>query len=168
MIADYAARLSWGDPIQTAFHKPKYRRDVSRVSALAFHMISLVREIRSPIEVPLPIQLGQYRLRERGYKRPGMTPKLLGLALNLQHGPVELMRCKEACFQAGLTKTERREHIHQASFNEDDELAVAHALPSTACWGLRVCEVAKISYPGDVHDQQSGSADTKYSFDRKY
>lgn len=113
----FRALRAWavfGDPVQTALHKLKYRRDISLGAALASHMLSFICELNWPIDVIIPIPLGKHRLKQRGYNQVSMIATPLGMALNVQYAPRELMRCKETRSQVGLTKLERKENVSQA------------------------------------------------------
>jgi len=113
----FAALRAWAvfeNPIQTALHKLKYRRDFSMGDSLASQMLSFVRELNWPIDMIIPIPLGKQRRRERGYNQVGMIAKPLAMALNVEYAPNELMRRKETRTQVGLTKAERRENVEDA------------------------------------------------------
>ena len=113
----FRALRAWavfGDPLQTALHKLKYRRDISLGDALASQMVTFVRELNWPIDIIAPIPLGKRRLKERGYNQVGMIAKPLAMALNMKYTPGELMRNKETRSQVGLTKVERRENVRNA------------------------------------------------------
>ncbi len=104
----------FGDPVQPALHKLKYRRDISLGDAIASHMISFVKELNWPIDLIVPIPLGKHRLKERGYNQVGMIAKPLAMALNVQYAPHGLVRSKETRSQVGLTKLERKENVSKA------------------------------------------------------
>jgi len=113
----FRALRAWAvfeNPVQTALHKLKYRRDISMGDSLASHMLSFVRELNWPIDMIVPIPLGQERRKERGYNQVGMIAKPLAMALDVKYAPNELMRRKETRTQVGLTKTERKENVHGA------------------------------------------------------
>ena len=113
----FLALRAWAvfeNPVQTALHKLKYRRDVSMGDALVSQMLPFVRDLNWPIDMIVPIPLGKKRLRERGYNQVGMIAKPLAMALNVKYAPNELMRRKETRTQVGLTKTERRENVRAA------------------------------------------------------
>ena len=113
----FRALRAWAvfeNPVQTALHKLKYRRDISMGDSLASHMLSFVRELNWPIDMIVPIPLGQERRKERGYNQVGMIAKQLAMALDVKYAPNELMRRKETRTQVGLTKTERKENVHGA------------------------------------------------------
>jgi competence protein ComFC len=102
------------DPVQTALHKLKYRRDISMGEALASQMAFFVKNLNWKIDLLVPIPLGGKRLKERGYNQVGMIAKPLALALDVRYAPRELMRHKETRSQVGLTKAERRENVRDA------------------------------------------------------
>ncbi len=113
----FRALRAWaifGEPVQTALHKLKYRSDVSLGDALASQMITFVRELNWPIDLIVPVPLGKNRLKERGYNQVGMIAKPLAMALNVQYAPQELKRSKETRSQVGLTKNERKENVSKA------------------------------------------------------
>jgi competence protein ComFC len=102
------------NPVQTALHKLKYRRDISMGDSLASQMLPFVRELNWPIDMIVPIPLGRKRLKERGYNQVGMIAKPLAMALNVKYAPDALMRRKETRSQVGLTKVERKENVNNA------------------------------------------------------
>ena len=113
----FLALRAWAvfeNPVQTALHKLKYRRDISMGDSLASHMLSFVQELNWPIDMIVPIPLGKQRRKERGYNQVGMIARPLSMALNVEYAPNELMRRKETRTQVGLTKVERRENVHDA------------------------------------------------------
>jgi len=82
--------------------------------ALAAQMVPFVKGLNWPIDVIVPIPLGKQRLKERGYNQVGMIARPLALALNVHYAPQGLMRNKETRSQVGLTKSERKENVHEA------------------------------------------------------
>lgn len=113
----FLALRAWAvfeNPVQTALHKLKYRRDFSMGDSLASQMLSFVRELNWPMDMIVPIPLGKQRRRERGYNQVGMIAMPLAMALNVEYAPNELMRRKETRTQVGLTKIERRENVQDA------------------------------------------------------
>lgn len=105
---------SFDDPVRTALHKLKYRRDMSMGEALAAHMTVFVKKLNWNIDLLIPIPLGNKRFKERGYNQVGMIAKPLALALDVRYAPRELLRHKETRSQVGLTRTERRENVRDA------------------------------------------------------
>jgi ComF family protein len=102
------------NPVQTALHKLKYRRDMSMGDSIASQMFSFVKELNWPIDMIVPIPLGKKRLKERGYNQVGMIARPLAMALNVDYAPNELMRRKETRTQVGLSRVERRENVEDA------------------------------------------------------
>jgi competence protein ComFC len=113
----FRALRAWAvfeNPLQTALHKLKYRRDMSMGDSLASQMISFVQKLNWPIDIIIPIPLGKQRQKERGYNQVGMIAMPLAIALGVNYVPNELSRRKETRSQVGLTKTERRENVREA------------------------------------------------------
>ena len=102
------------DPVRSALHRLKYRRDMSMGDLLAAQMLAFVEELCWPIDLIVPIPLGRQRLKERGYNQVGMVAWPLALALDIQYAPGVLTRRRETRSQVGLSKPERRENVHQA------------------------------------------------------
>jgi ComF family protein len=108
---------SWAefdDPVKPALHKLKYRRDISLGDALAADMLSFVLDLRWPVDLIIPIPLGDKRRRERGYNQVAMIAHPLALAMKLGYDPLGLIRSKETRSQVGLTREERKENVQNA------------------------------------------------------
>lgn len=113
----FRALRAWAvfdEPVQTALHKLKYRRDISMGDSLASQMVTFMHDLNWQIDLIVPIPLGRQRYRERGYNQVGMIAKPLALALNMRYAPNELLRRKETRSQVGLTKVERRANVQNA------------------------------------------------------
>lgn len=113
----FRALRAWAvfdNPVQTALHKLKYRRDISLGDSLASQMLPFVKELNWPIDMIVPIPLGKKRSRERGYNQVGMIAKPLAMALGVKYAPNELIRSKETRSQVGLTKAERKLNVQEA------------------------------------------------------
>jgi len=111
----FRALRAWSvfdDPVRTALHKLKYRRDISMGDTIASHMSRFVKDLNWPIDMVLPIPLGRQRLKERGYNQVGMIAKPLAMLLDIDYAPSQLKRSKETRSQVGLTSVERRENVH--------------------------------------------------------
>jgi ComF family protein len=109
------------DPIRTALHKLKYRREISLGDSLAAQMVSFVQDLNWPIEAIIPIPLGRRRHKERGYNQVGMVAFPLALALQVDYLSRGLTRRKETRSQVGLTREERRQNVSGA-FTADDRV----------------------------------------------
>lgn len=101
-------------PVQHALHKLKYRRDIAMGDALAAQMTTFVKELNWPVDMIVPIPLGQQRMRERGYNQVAMIAKPLAMALKIRYAPNELKRNKETRSQVGLSREERRRNVKEA------------------------------------------------------
>lgn len=113
----FRALRAWAvfdDPVRSALHKLKYRRDLSMGDALASQMASFARDLNWQVDLLIPIPLGRKRYKERGYNQVGMIAKPLALALNVRYAPKELTRSRETRSQVGLTKSERRQNVRDA------------------------------------------------------
>lgn len=102
------------EPIQSALHKLKYRRDASMGDALAFQMLSFVQGLNWQIDMVIPTPLGKKRINERGYNQVAMIAKPLALALQIEYDERLLTRKKETRSQVGLTKVERKKNVEGA------------------------------------------------------
>jgi len=102
------------DPLRSALHKLKYRRDISLGESLAVQMMSFVQTLPWDIEMIIPIPLGKERLRKRGYNQVGMIARPLALALDVQYESDGLIRKKETRSQVGLTRRERKDNVNKA------------------------------------------------------
>lgn len=102
------------EPVQSALHKLKYRRDMSMGDALANHMAPFVDSLGWSVDLVIPIPLSKTRMKERGYNQVAMIAKPLAMALGIKYAPGELARQKTTRTQVGLTRMERRENVHGA------------------------------------------------------
>jgi len=102
------------DPLRSALHKLKYRRDISLGESLAAQMMSFVQTLNWNIDMIIPIPLGKNRQRERGYNQVGMIAKPVALALDVRYESDGLIREKETRSQVGLTRQERKENVNKA------------------------------------------------------
>ena len=104
------------EPVQSALHKLKYRRDISMGDAIAAEMLPYVENLRMDwkFDLIVPVPLGKQRMRERGYNQVAMIAKPLAMGLGLQYLPNGLTRRKETRSQVGLSREERRQNVHEA------------------------------------------------------
>lgn len=102
-------------PVRSALHKLKYRRNISLDWTLAAQMFDFVKaDLNWPVEVVIPIPLGEKRYRERGYNQVDMIARPLAASLGVRYLTDGLKRQKETRSQVGLTKMERLVNVHQA------------------------------------------------------
>lgn len=99
------------EPVQSALHKLKYRRDISLGEAIAFQMIPFVKTLNWQMDMIVPVPLGRQRIKERGYNQVAMIAKPLAMALEVRYAPNELVRTKETRSQVGLSRAERRSNV---------------------------------------------------------
>ncbi len=113
----FSALRSWSvftNPVQSALHRLKYRRDVGLGDMLAAQMSDFVRELDWPVDLIIPIPLGRKRMVERGYNQVGLIARPLAMALGLEYAPHELTRRRETRSQVGLSKQARRDNVRDA------------------------------------------------------
>lgn len=102
------------EPLQSALHKLKYRRDMSMGDAIAADMLPFVQRLNWNVELVVPVPLGKQRIRERGYNQVAMIAKPLAMGLGLQYSANMLSRRKETRSQVGLSREERHTNVQGA------------------------------------------------------
>ena len=108
---------SWAvfdEPVQTAMHRLKYRRDIGLGEALSKPLAEFVRELDWSVDVVVPIPLGRKRLKERGYNQVAMIAMPLAMQLGSAYLPRPLQRARETRSQVGLSATERKNNVQGA------------------------------------------------------
>jgi competence protein ComFC len=101
-------------PVRTALHRLKYRHDISLGDSLAVQLSEFVSNLNWPIDLVVPVPLGQKRLKERGYNQVGLIAFPLSLSMNIAYSPKALCRNRETRSQVGLTKPERHVNVRGA------------------------------------------------------
>ena len=105
---------AWGtfeNPLQSALHKLKYRRDFSMGDAIATAMLPFVKSLNWQVNLLVPIPLGKQRMRERGYNQVAMIAQPLAMGLGWQYSEKALVRQKETRSQVGLSRDARRQNV---------------------------------------------------------
>lgn len=113
----FHALRSWSvfdEPVQSALHKLKYRRDMSLGEAIAFQMTPFVKSLDWHIDMIVPVPLGRQRIKERGYNQVAMIAMPLAMALEIRYAPNELARVRETRTQVGLSRAERHTNVRDA------------------------------------------------------
>ncbi len=113
----YIALRSWvvfKDPVQTALHKLKYRRDIGLGDALAFPLAQYVSTLNWDVEMLVPIPLSTKRLSERGYNQVATIAHPLALINKWNYAPDALKRTKHTRTQVGLNIAQRLENVQNA------------------------------------------------------
>ena len=108
---------SWSvfdDPVQSALHRLKYRRDMGLGEAISCQMVEFVRKLAWPVDVLVPIPLGKRRLKERGYNQVAMIAIPLALQLGIPYSASMLKRTRETRSQVGLSASQRHENMQRA------------------------------------------------------
>lgn len=114
------AWAAFDEPVQSALHKLKYRRDISMGDALAAQMIPFVKSLNWRVDLLIPIPLSRERMKERGYNQVAMIANPLAMALGIRYAPNGLVRQKATRSQVGLSRAERRNNVHEAFRAGDD------------------------------------------------
>lgn len=113
----YKALRSWAlfkEPVRTALHKLKYRRDIGLGDALAVPLANYVRVLNWDVEMLVPIPLSPQRLSERGYNQVALIAQPLAMIHRWNYAPGALQRVKSTRSQVGLTVEQRRENVRNA------------------------------------------------------
>ena len=113
----YRILRSWSafdDPVRSALHKLKYRRDMALGDALAAQLLDFFTSLKWPIEMIIPVPLGKKRSQERGYNQVSLIARPLALAAGMAFASDGLTRVRETRSQVGLTKIERRANVSGA------------------------------------------------------
>ena len=113
----YRVLRAWSifdDPIRSALHKLKYRRDVALGDSLAAQVSEFVIGLKWPVDMIVPVPLGKKRSKERGYNQVSLIARPLALAIRIAFVPSVLSRVRETRSQVGLTKAERRANVSGA------------------------------------------------------
>ncbi len=113
----FRALRSWSvfdAPVRNALHRLKYRRDLGLGDALAAPLSGFVAALNWPIDLIVPVPLGQKRLQERGYNQVALIARPLAMAMKIDFETDALIRVRETRSQVGLTKLERRENVREA------------------------------------------------------
>ena len=110
----YRSLRSWTifeDPVRSALHKLKYRRNFSMGDAIAAAMLPFAQDLAWNADLIVPVPLGKHRFRERGYNQVAMIAKPLAMGLGVKYFPKALMRRKETRSQVGLSRDERKQNV---------------------------------------------------------
>jgi len=148
---------SWSafdDPVKTALHRLKYRRDIGLGDAIAAQLIDFVANLNWPIDLIVPVPLGKKRLDERGYNQVGLIGRPLSSAMNIAYAPQALSRDHETRSQVGLTKVERHLNVRGA-FNAEEKRVkgrVILLIDDVATTGSTLSSCAEALYAAGARD----------------
>ena len=92
----------------------KYRRNIGFGEALAMQMADYVRSLGWPIDMLIPVPLGNKRLKERGYNQVALVARPLAYQLGLRYEPGALVKARETRSQVGLSISQRSENVQDA------------------------------------------------------
>ena len=113
----YKVLRSWvvfKDPVRTALHKLKYRRDIGLGDALALPLANYIHALNWDVDMLVPVPLSPQRLSERGYNQVALIAHPLAMIHKWNYSPGALQRIKYTHSQVGLTVEQRRENVHNA------------------------------------------------------
>ena len=100
--------------LRKLIHGLKYRRDLGLGDTLAKIMVDYASSLGWPIDLVIPVPLGERRLKERGYNQVALIARPLAMAMDWNYTPGALVRVRETASQVGLSVEERRENVHDA------------------------------------------------------
>ena len=92
----------------------KYRRNIGFGEAIAIQMADYVRSLGWPIDMLIPVPLGNKRLKERGYNQVALVARPLAYQLGLRYEPGALVKARETRSQVGLSISQRSENVQDA------------------------------------------------------
>ena len=101
-------------PVQNALHTLKYRRNMGIGDALAHQMAEFVNNLGLDVDMVIPMPLGKFRLKERGYNQVALVARPLAIELGLDYAPQGLWKSRETRSQVGLNIYQRRENVSKA------------------------------------------------------
>jgi ComF family protein len=113
---------SFESQVRNALHRLKYRNDIGLGEALAEHMSGFVHSLNWPVQLVIPVPLGQKRQHERGYNQVGLIALPLALSLKIPYAPDALSRERDTRSQVGLTKVERHLNVKGAFFAKESRV----------------------------------------------
>lgn len=120
----FSAVRSWAyyqDPLLSAIHQLKYKRNIGLGRVLAGPLTALLKEYRWAVETVLPVPLDPIRQRQRGYNQAALLARPISWECGLAYLPASLQRVKETRQQVGLTREQRAANMNGA-FLADESL----------------------------------------------
>ena len=126
----YLALRSWvvfEGPIRNALHWLKYRRNIVLGDTLAHPLTEYVVGLNWPVNMVVPVPLGQKRMKERGYNQVGLVAQPMAALTGWQYAPGALARARETKSQVGLSSVERQENMRGA-FRSDPHLVAGRTV----------------------------------------
>ena len=102
------------DPLRSALHKLKYRREIGLGEALAWTVATYLDRLNWQAGVIIPVPLSAQRLQERGYNQVGLIAHPLSRIMRWKYLPGALSRARHTRTQVGLSAEERHENVRGA------------------------------------------------------
>jgi len=113
----FSGLRSWAlfqDPLQSAIHQLKYRRDIGLAAELSSHLLKLLKRIAWPIDLITAIPLDTARWKERGYNQAALLAKPVAWAMGVRFNPGAVVKSKQTKPQVGLSRRERIDNVSGA------------------------------------------------------
>lgn len=110
----FTAIRSWAEfvePLQSAIHKLKYRRDRGLGEVLAEPLVDLIKKVHWQIDLIVPVPLDMVRRKERGYNQAVLLARPLSWRTGTPYSDQALFRDKITKQQVGLSISERAENM---------------------------------------------------------
>jgi len=122
----YSAIRSWAyfaDPLQSAIHQLKYRRDRGLGEVLALPLIELYKRYQWVVDLIIPVPLDRARQIERGYNQSALLAKPISWSTGIAYSERSLNRIKATRQQVGLSISEREMNVGGAFKADRKEVA---------------------------------------------
>jgi ComF family protein len=106
----FSAVRSWAyfeDPLQSAIHKLKYRRDIGLASELSGHLVRMLEELGWQVNLITALPLDETRRKERGYNQAALLAKPISWETGIRYVPDSVVRYRRTQSQVGLTREDR-------------------------------------------------------------
>ena len=140
--------------MQEALHRLKYRRDICLGEALSIQMSEFVKQLGWPVDMLIPIPLGNKRLKERGYNQVAMVAVPLSMQLGFEYHPKSLVRARETRSQVGLSAVERQLNVQGAFFAESQRVSghTVLLMDDVSTTGATLSSAAEALYTSGARD----------------
>jgi ComF family protein len=153
----YCALRSWSifeEPVRTALHHLKYRRDIGLGEALTPQLAESVAALHWPINLVVPVPLGRKRLAERGYNQVGLIARPLAMAMRIVYAPNALVRRQETRSQVGLTREQRQQNVRGAFHAKQSRVneRIVLLMDDVATTGSTLSSCAEALYAAGARD----------------
>ena len=104
--------------LRSAIHGMKYQNNFWLGENFSRPLIQLLKDKNWPIDIVMPIPLGEERLQERGYNQAALLSVPIARHFGWKHDQRSLVRVKENHSQVALTREQRFENVKSAFLAE--------------------------------------------------